>query len=225
MKQIVVAKSLGKVVGDGDREHQILRELNLTLHGGESVAIIGCSGVGKSTLLNLLGLLDVPSSGELLHDGQPLHVRQHNGWRNRNIGFVFQDCHLIESFTSGQNVLLPAQIGRFSKRPKASARARALELLQLCGLAERVDHPCRVMSGGERQRVAIARALMNEPRLILADEPSGNLDGESGKQIQQLLLDQVSENRCLCVVTHDIAFANSCQRVFRLIDGALQLVK
>lgn len=225
MHQIVRAKYLNKVVGDGDREHQILCDLELTLQGGESVAIIGCSGVGKSTLLNIIGLLDTPSSGILEHDGQRVGLAQQNLWRNHNIGFVFQDCHLIESFTSLQNVLLPAQIGRYAQVARSKAQHRALELLQLCGLEGRLDHPCRVLSGGERQRVAIARALMNEPRLLLADEPSGNLDAETGKQIQQLLLNQVSEKSCLCVVTHDAAFANRCQRILRMIDGALQVVK
>ena len=200
---------------------QILHDLDLELHAGESLAVIGCSGAGKSTLLQILGLLQKPTAGRILHAGEEIPWHQAPLWRNRHIGFVFQGCHLLESMTPLENVLMPASIAREPTGRGAPIRQRACDLLESMGLGSRISTPCRVLSGGEKQRVAIARALIMEPLLILADEPSGNLDPRTGRVIQDLLLQQVSPTRALLVVTHDHQLANRCSRTLQLADGHL----
>lgn len=198
----------------------ILERISFTIHRGESLAITGVSGSGKSTLLQILGLLAHASSGKILHQGRSIPLHEQASWRNRQLGFVFQHCHLLEESTPIQNVLMPAAIARWPEG-KASSRKRAVELLERVGLGDRLELPCRLLSGGEKQRVAIARALMNRPPLLLADEPSGNLDSKTGQLIHDLLLEQVSSETSLCVVTHDLDFARRCKRTFRLSHGQL----
>lgn len=201
----------------------ILRDVSFDLYAGESVAITGVSGSGKSTLLQILGLLARPTSGLILHGGRQIPVQEQALWRNRQIGFVFQHCHLLEEASALENVLMPTAIARWPDG-KAAARLRAEELLTEVGLQQRLQHPCRLLSGGEKQRVAIARALMNRPSVLLADEPSGNLDELTGEQVHDLLLQQVCGERALCLVTHDLALAAQCHRHYQLTHGQLKLV-
>jgi lipoprotein-releasing system ATP-binding protein len=208
---------------DGIAPTSILRDVSFALYPAEAVAITGVSGSGKSTLLQILGLLARPTSGVLLHRGRQIPLQEGAVWRNREIGFVFQHCHLLEEASALENVLMPAAIARWPDG-KSAARQRAEELLCEVGLDQRLHHPCRLLSGGEKQRVAIARALMNRPSLLLADEPSGNLDELTGEQIHDLLLRQAQSNRALCVVTHDLSLAARCHRHYQLTHGQLKLV-
>jgi lipoprotein-releasing system ATP-binding protein len=217
---ILTARHLSKTFA-GTPPVNILYDLSLEIHAGESVAIVGVSGSGKSTLLQILGLLDIPSAGQLLHRGQVIPSQEMPRWRNREIGFVFQHCHLLEDSSPLANVLMPAAIGRWPEG-KEEAQRRARQLLEIVELSHRLHLPCRLLSGGERQRVALARAMMNRPTLLLADEPSGNLDQRTGQHIQELLLRQVSPQGALCVVTHDLELARRCHRALRLVDGALE---
>jgi lipoprotein-releasing system ATP-binding protein len=211
------------VGGDGGRLH-ILRGVSLTLEPGEAVAITGASGAGKSTLLHLLGALDHPTGGEVLLGGRPVsglveeelaHVR------NRYVGFVFQFHHLLREFTALENVMMPALLAGL---PLHDARRQARGLLGEVGLAERETHQPRQLSGGEQQRVAVARALVNEPLVLLADEPSGNLDTQTSERLHDLLFG-LRERRqlSLIVVTHNGDLAGRADRILRLEDGRLQL--
>ncbi|MGI6497025.1 MAG: ABC transporter ATP-binding protein [Kiritimatiellia bacterium] len=200
----------------------VLRGADLSVSGGESVAIMGQSGSGKSTLLHVLGGLDRPEAGTLFVDGRDFFAMS-AGARTRlralAIGFVFQSFHLLPEMDVAENVLLPSMaVGE----PRRIARKRALELLDAVGLADRAAHTPLELSGGEQQRVAIARALINQPRIILADEPTGNLDGDTGTQVLDLLFSLVgSPNRALVVVTHAPQVAARCGRTLELRDGVL----
>lgn len=199
---------------------QILKEISLSLSAGESLAIMGTSGVGKSTLLHILGTLEKPDSGEILIQGKP--VRSLSKTRGEDVGFVFQSFFLLDHLTVLQNVLMPAKIARKSIRPGSPAYLRAIDLIQKVGLYERKDHLAKSLSGGEKQRTCIARALCNNPSIIFADEPTGNLDSESSQKIQKLLLENIkSEGKALILVTHDQAFANQCDRILWLKEGQL----
>jgi len=200
-----------------------VREVDLTLTAGESVAIVGPSGSGKTTLLQLLGALDRPSAGELLFEGRDvgrLGDRALSELRLQVLGFVFQQFNLIPTLTAAQNVeiaLAPTSTSRIDRRE------RVLGLLASVGLAERADHVPSKLSGGEQQRVAIARALANDPHVLLADEPTGNLDSTTGSEIMDLLLSLSSDehHRTVIVVTHDAGVAGRAQRVIRMRDGRL----
>lgn len=192
---------------------QVLSNISLDVGVGESVAICGRSGEGKTTLLHILGTLEEPDSGEIEIAGRQLTRSSAPLIRNQQIGFIFQAYNLLEDFTTLENVLMPARIAR---RP--ATRQKGLELLSLVGLSDRADFPAKLLSGGERQRVAIARALCNDPALILADEPSGNLDRANAKKIGELLL---SLNKTLILVTHDPDLAALCNRRYLLKDGQL----
>jgi len=199
----------------------LFSELNLSIRAGESVAIVGASGSGKSTLLGLLAGLDVPSGGRVFIDGQELTALDEDARarvRAEKLGFVFQAFHLLGGFTALENVMLPLELagGR-------DIRACALEALADVGLADRARHYPRHLSGGEQQRVALARAFVTQPRLLLADEPTGNLDRATGERIAGLLFDlNVERGTTLVLVTHDPALAAHCDRVLRLVDGRLQ---
>ena len=206
---------------------EALKGASLHVNAGERVAVIGRSGAGKSTLLNVLGGLDKPDSGNVLMMGQPLYQlppRKRTALRAGNVGFVFQSYHLLPEMDVTENVMLPAMTGI---RPisRAQMRRRAQELLELVGLADRMNHTPLELSGGEQQRVALARALVNEPALILADEPTGNLDRMTGAQIMEVLFG-LSRTRELSVVmvTHSAETAALCGRVFELRDGQLSEV-
>jgi len=200
----------------------VLQELDLSVAAGEMVAIIGASGVGKSTLLHVLGTLDRPERGTLTIAGEDVSAASParlDAFRNATLGFVFQFHHLLPEFTALENVMMPALIARVSAK---EAEARAMALLQELGLGERAHHRPGALSGGEQQRVAVARALARRPPLLLADEPTGNLDSATGKQIIELL---VGANRrlgsTLVLVTHDAALAAHADRVVTLRDGRI----
>jgi lipoprotein-releasing system ATP-binding protein len=193
---------------------KVLSNISLTVQTGESIAICGRSVEGKTTLLHILGTLEQPDSGEIEIGGQRLTRSNAPFIRNQQIGFIFQSYNLLEDFTTLENVLMPARIAR-----KPASRQKGLELLALVGLEERADFPAKHLSGGERQRAAIARALCNDPNLILADEPTGNLDRVNAKRIGEILL---SLNKSLIIVTHDPDLAALCNRQLQLKDGTLE---
>lgn len=223
MSEVVLrAKGLVKHYTEGPSRVEVLRGLHLEIVRGEIVAVIGASGAGKSTLLNLLGGLDAPTSGSVEVMGELLSVldeKARGRLRNRAIGFVYQFHHLLPEFTARENVAMPLLIGGMAAR---EAGLRADELLERVGLASRLDHKPAELSGGERQRVAIARALVTRPAVVLADEPTGNLDRRTAGDIQSLMMGLNSElSISFLLVTHDTALAARCHRVLELRDGIL----
>jgi ABC-type lipoprotein export system ATPase subunit len=207
----------------GKRSLEVLRGVDLDVARGECLALRGASGAGKSTLLHLIGGLDLPNAGEILFDGNNLVAfseRRLTEFRNRRVGFIFQAYHLLPELTALENVCLPARMAR-----TASARTaeRAGGLLARVGLKDRLDHKPSELSGGEQQRVAIARALINEPELVLADEPTGNLDSKTGGEIIELLKSLRAEKQTtLVIATHDSKVAANAERVIELVDGRIQ---
>jgi predicted ABC-type transport system involved in lysophospholipase L1 biosynthesis ATPase subunit len=215
------AVEVRKVYGTRDAQIEALRGISIEVAGGERVALLGKSGSGKSTLLNLLGGLDRPSSGGLRVDGQDLHRlsgREMARFRSTTVGIIFQSFNLIASRSALENVELPMVFAGRSVRERRTAARRALEAV---GLGARLNHRPDQLSGGESQRVAIARALVNRPRVVLADEPTGNLDSQTTQQVLAVILDHVDEHAAtLILVTHDEELAASCtDRVVRLVDG------
>ena len=219
---LVHATGLRKVYHDGTRELEVLRDADLTVHKGEIISIVGASGAGKSTLLHLLGALDKPNAGRITlagHDLATLSSEKLAALRAQSIGFIFQFHHLLSEFTALENVMIPGLI--LGKSPE-DIRASALERLRLLGLEDRITHRPVKLSGGEQQRVALARALVNNPDLILADEPTGNLDGATAKTVIDLLWNNVRENqKSLVIVTHDPEIARLADRCLRLKDKTL----
>jgi lipoprotein-releasing system ATP-binding protein len=215
-------QGLHKAYRDGTREIEVLKGIDLEVGGGEFVAIVGPSGSGKSTLLHLLGALDRPDEGTVVIGGQDLAQLEPGelaAFRNRTIGFVFQFQELLADFTALENVLLPGRIAGLSLR---QTEARARELLGEVGLVHRLEHFPNQLSGGERQRVALCRALLLEPPLLLADEPTGNLDPDSGKQVFDLMLElQSRHGTTALVVTHNPELAKRCGRLLALEGGIL----
>lgn len=208
-------------------EVEILHGIDLTLRRGEFVAMIGQSGSGKSTLLNQIGLLDKPTAGEMFitgHATEHLHDRERTMLRAKAIGFVFQSHHLLPEFTAIENVMLPLLAAK--GRPDASMRARAAELIDQVGLSDVADNMSNDLSGGQQQRVSIARALVMNPALVLADEPTGNLDTESADNVFQLLR-EVNKNSStsFLIVTHDPRLAQRCDRIIDLVDGKIDTDK
>ena len=199
---------------------EVLKGIDFSCAKGEIVAIMGASGAGKSTLLQILGTLSTPDSGSLSIDGTDvlsLRGGELSAFRGRKIGFVFQFHHLLPEFTALENVMMPALIAGQAEK---TARKRAGELLDELGLAERAEHKPSQLSGGEQQRVAIARALINDPAVIFADEPTGNLDSVTKKEIQQLFLDlRASHGQSIVIVTHDPELALACDRCLNMKDG------
>lgn len=200
----------------------ILRGVNLKVSHGETVAILGRSGEGKSTLLQVLGTLDSPCKGSLR-----IADKKATSWntptiRNRHIAFIFQSFHLLDDYTAIENVLMPAKIGRKATHPESEMFGRAEALLNHVGLSERMDYNTKLLSGGEKQRVAIARAFCNQPDLILADEPTGNLDRQTAEPIHSMLVSYAKENgHSLVVVTHDPTLATLCDTRYQLNNGIL----
>lgn len=202
---------------------QLLQEIALEVKRGSAVAIMGKSGAGKSTLLHILGTLEKASSGELEICGQKAHPSWNDGLRNRHIGFIFQSYNLLEEYSVLDNVLMPARIARKNVHRSGSIYARCLELIENVGLSARTHFLAKLLSGGEKQRTAIARALCNDPELILADEPSGNLDNQHSQAIHELLIDCVRKHqKTLIVVTHDRELAALCDQVYILKNGNLE---
>lgn len=219
---LLKATQVSKSYRDGDRTLEVLRGINLTLSRAEAVAIVGTSGAGKSTLLHILGALDRPTTGEVEMDGQS-YAHLGDGalaeLRARRVGFIYQFHHLLPEFSALENVLVPGLIAR---TPYREMEARALALLRAAGLGDRLHHRPSRLSGGEQQRVALARALMNNPDLVLADEPTGDLDQETGRAVIDLIWQQtVGQGRTFLIVTHDPAIARRANRILRLSNGQL----
>jgi ABC-type lipoprotein export system ATPase subunit len=221
---LVSAQAVSKTYAMGKRSLTVLREMNFSVTRGEFIALRGASGAGKSTLLHLLGGLDSPDGGEIWFAGKNLTTLSANDLarlRNSRIGFVFQSYHLLPELDALENVCLPARIARVSANDAAT---RGQELLARVGLKERMEHRPAELSGGERQRVAIARALINQPDLILADEPTGNLDSHTGGEIIDLLCSIVAERQAtLVIATHDSSVAARAPKVVQLVDGQIHL--
>jgi len=216
----LAARGLSKTYAIGKRTLEVLRGVDLTVACGEFLALRGASGAGKSTLLHLIGGLDSPNAGEIFFNERDLakfSEGELTQFRNRRVGFVFQAYHLLPELTALENVCLPARIARISA---VDSEKRGRELLARVGLAERTEHKPSELSGGEQQRVAIARALVNEPELLLADEPTGNLDSQTGGEIIELLKSlRVEKQMTLIIATHDAKVAAHAQRVVELADG------
>ena len=215
---MITAKGIHKSYG----KLQVLKGVDLTVKAGEIVSIVGKSGAGKSTLLHILGTLDRPDAGELLIKGENvfgLGERKLASFRNQEIGFVFQFHHLLPEFTALENVSIPALI---AGQRDTDARKKALELLDYLGLSERISHKPTELSGGEQQRVAVARALMNEPAIVFADEPSGNLDSASSQDLHDLLFRLRDDfQQSFIIVTHNEELAAMSDRRLEMIDGRL----
>jgi putative ABC transport system ATP-binding protein len=221
-ERFMVLSNVTKVYQMGDAQVQALRGVNIEIKAGEFIAILGPSGSGKSTVMHILGCLDTPTSGTYHLDGvaiQGLNPNELAEIRNHRIGFVFQSFHLLPRATAGENVELPMV---FAGVNAADRKACAECVLEQVGLRERISHLPNELSGGERQRVAIARALVNEPSIILADEPTGNLDSRSGAEILALFENLHAEGRTVILVTHDEAIAKRAHRVIDIFDGKVK---
>lgn len=216
---MIVAKDVHKIYKDGKRNLEVLRGVGLEINKGETIAIVGPSGAGKSTLLHILGGIDKPSSGRVFLDGRDFYTLSENKkarLRNQCIGFVFQFYYLLPEFTALENVMMPAVIrgGR--------ARDRAAGLLKELGLGDRLKHRPGELSGGEQQRVAIARAIINNPEVVLCDEPTGNLDSNMGESVLEILFDlNKRNNMAIVIVTHDKEIARRAGRVVEIRDGRI----
>jgi len=215
---MIEIKNITKNFGD----LQVLKGIDLTINKSEIISIVGASGAGKTTLLQIMGTLDKPNSGSVIFNGQNilnLKDNQLSGFRNRNIGFVFQFHQLLPEFTALENVTIPALI---AKTKESEAKKKASKLLDMLGLSSRIGHKPNELSGGEKQRVAVARALINNPSVILADEPSGSLDTENKSELHQLFFDLRDKlNQTFVIVTHDESLAKLTDRTVHMKDGKI----
>jgi len=222
MKEIIKIKGLSKIYKVGDVEVKALKSIDLTIYEGEFVAIMGASGSGKSTLMNLIGCLDTPTSGEYFLDEVNTNKLSKNDYaqiRNQKIGFVFQGFNLLSRTTALENVELPLMYDRYERIKNPAKKAR--EVLERVGLSDRIHHEPSQLSGGQQQRVAIARALVNEPSLILADEPTGNLDSKMSVEVFSLFQKLNDEGITIILVTHERDFAKFAKRVVEVRDGLI----
>jgi lipoprotein-releasing system ATP-binding protein len=220
LKELIQVQRLFKSYGDKSKRVEVLKGVDLTFSQGDKAAIVGASGVGKTTFLHVLGTLDRPTSGKVLYEGKDVYTLNEKGlahFRNREIGFVFQFHHLLPEFSALENTMMPCLIQGI---PKQESVSRAEAILTLVGLKERLSHKPGELSGGEQQRVAVARALVLEPKVLLADEPTGNLDGKTGESVFDLLreLNRI-KGVTLIVVTHNLRLAEKLSRQIQLVDG------
>jgi lipoprotein-releasing system ATP-binding protein len=227
MSEIISVSDIHKSYKMGQTSIDVLKGLELSVQKGSFLAVVGASGSGKSTLLHILGALDNPDKGSVHFNGNDLQKfssRQLNTFRNKKVGFVFQFYHLLDELTVLENVILPVMAGLGTLEwlaQRKSTKKRANELMERLGLAQRIGHKPYQLSGGERQRVAIARALINGPERLLADEPTGNLDFETGNGILDVLEELNSDGQTIIMVTHDDRIAQRAHRVIRLLDGRI----
>nr|WP_296011452.1 ABC transporter ATP-binding protein [uncultured Blautia sp.] len=222
MEQLIKVEDLCKIYNPGENEVRALDHVNLEIGQGEFVAIIGQSGSGKSTFMNMLGCLDIPTSGKYYLNGTDVSTMTDNQLstiRNKEIGFIFQGFNLIANLTAIENVELPLIYRGIDKKTR---RDLAKEALEMVGLGKRMDHKPAEMSGGQQQRVAIARAIAAKPPVILADEPTGNLDTASSKEILDILKDLHEGGRTVILITHDNGIAQQAKRVVRIMDGKIE---
>jgi len=221
-RELLIARDLKKTFFSATRKVEVLKGVDLTVRQGESVCILGVSGTGKSTLLHILGTLEVPTGGTVLYEGREVFgfsPDEKAAFRSKTIGFVFQFHYLLPEFTALENVMMPAMIARM---PASKARHRGKELLHRVGVEHRLNHKPGELSGGEQQRVAIARALMMSPALLLADEPTGNLDTETAGKVHELILSlNKTEALTLVVVSHNPELAGYMDSAYTLLDGRL----
>ena len=221
-ESVLEARAVGRQFQQGPVTLEVLKAVNVAILAGERLSIMGASGSGKTTLLQILGGLDKPSSGEVLVDGKNIHAlgeKERGELRNRSIGFVYQFHHLLPEFSALENVAMPLLVRRMHT---GEAKDRAREVLKRVGLGERLTHRPHQLSGGERQRAAVARALVTEPKLVLADEPTGNLDGRNAEGVFELMLELNRERRTsLVVVTHDQRIAARMDRALEIENGSL----
>ncbi len=218
--KIIQTENLTRTYAVGNSTVKALRGVNLEVQAGEFVALMGPSGSGKSTMMHLLGCLDTPTAGRYLLEGRDvstLSKDERAGVRNDRIGFIFQTFNLLPRLNAQENIMLPLLYGRHS----ADAGRRAAEMLERVHLMPRAQHHPNELSGGERQRVAIARALVADPALVLADEPTGNLDSKTGEEIMRLLVELCSEGRTILIVTHDARVAGHAGRILHMQDGEI----
>ena len=221
VKPILSLKNITKTYKVGDQTITALKNVSMDIHSGDFISIVGKSGSGKSTLMHIIGLLDTPTTGEVILNGKNVskYSQEHLAKvRNEEIGFVFQAFNLLSRATTLENVILPLQ---YSKVPKKDWNKKAMEMLQLVDLTERVNNKSNELSGGQRQRVAIARALVNSPSIILADEPTGNLDSKTGQEIIKKFIELHKQGRTIILVTHDNDLAKVADEIFVIKDGEL----
>ena len=220
MQEILKAKNIDKVYKSGSRELMVLKNINMTIHEGESVAIVGPSGSGKTTLLGLCAGLDRPTNGTITLCQKEMNTLSENekaALRNQNVGFIFQNFQLIPTLTALENVMIPLEL-----QSSPNARKEAMRLLDRVGLGDRISHYPAQLSGGEQQRVSMARAFSNNPKILFADEPTGNLDDQTGHKVESLLFELNKEqNTTLVLVTHDLELARKSKRIIRLKGGEI----
>jgi len=226
-KTIIETIDITKVFGMGDISVEALKGINIQIHAGEFVAIMGPSGSGKSTLMHILGCLSQPTSGQYILDGEDVSALDKVDLahiRNRKLGFVFQAYNLLARTTALRNVTLPLLYSHDKNLTNGEGEEKGRAMLELVGLADRMDHQPHELSGGQQQRVAIARALINDPVLVIADEPTGNLDTHSGEEIMNLLHKLHEQGTTIVMVTHDSKIAEHTQRTIHLVDGLVDNV-
>jgi len=226
LNDLLVAKSLHKTYSEGKLETQVLKGISFKMKAGDMIAIVGSSGSGKSTLLHLLGGLDRPTKGKVIFNGQPINQlseKQKALLRNKDIGFIYQFHHLLSDFSALENVAMPLLIAGVKSK---EAKERAMSILASISLSSRAHHRPAELSGGERQRVAIGRALINHPALVMADEPTGNLDKRTAEGVFDLLLTLNKKyNTALLVVTHDLSLAKKLNTQLKMCDGKLAYIE
>ena len=218
-KEILTMKNIVKEYVMGDEISRVLKGIDLTVEEGEFLAVLGPSGSGKSTLMNIIGCLDVPTSGEYILSGRKIADQDEKSLahiRSKEIGFIFQSFHLLQRQTALENVELPMIYANVKEKER---KQRAMEGLEKVGLKDKMDHYPNQMSGGQQQRVAIARSIVNNPTILLADEPTGALDQKTGAQVMELFHELNDEGRCIIMITHDVHIAQHAKRIVRILDG------